>query len=75
MKDLERRAATFQTSQHAALGVGVGTGSKGAEEQQGENMSGVIEPERAKAAADARRTKVRKREVHPLALRDEDDRT
>lgn len=75
MKDLERRAATFQASQHAALGAGVGTGSTGAEEQQGENMSGVIEPERAKAAADARRTKVRKREVHPLALRDEDDRT
>ena len=32
--------------------------------------SGVIEPERAQAAAAARRTRVRKREVHPLAVRD-----
>lgn len=73
MRELERRAAIFQKSQHSALDES-DRNSKKDDHQQGENMSGVIEPERAKAAANARRTKVRKREVHPLAVRDEDDR-
>ncbi|MBO1754367.1 protein translocase subunit SecF [Allobranchiibius sp. CTAmp26] len=68
MHDLERRAHSFQTSQQAVLAE---TGGGAASEHlQGEDISGVVEPERAEAAAAARRTRVRKREVHPLAVRD-----
>ena len=65
MHDLERRAHSFQSSQHAVLAE-----SGEEQHQRGEDISGVVEPERAEAAAAARRTRVRKREVHPLAVRD-----
>lgn len=80
MLELERRARSFQSSQHAAIGqaddaAGLDADTAGAgAAAQGENMSGVIAPEQAKAAAQARRTKVRAREVHPLAIRDRDER-
>ncbi len=76
MKDLERRARSFQASQQSVLdekGMGDADGAHAEHHATpGEGSSGVIEPERAEAAAAARRTRVRKREVHPLAVRDED---
>ncbi|TWE12879.1 protein translocase subunit SecF [Rudaeicoccus suwonensis] len=66
MQELAKRAKAFQTSQHAVLAT------SGAEvDTPGETVSGVVEPERAKAAASAMATKVRKREIHPLAKRDD----
>ncbi|MEO8851910.1 MAG: protein translocase subunit SecF [Allobranchiibius sp.] len=76
MLDLERRAQSFQSSQHAAIEStddGSGSESQSGSLAAGENMSGVVEPEQAKAAAAARRTKVRVREVHPLSIRDREE--
>ncbi|WP_446663797.1 protein translocase subunit SecF [Flexivirga sp. B27] len=68
IQELDRRALAYQTSQASVLAR---TGSGGVH-TPGESASGVIEPERAKAARAAAATKVRKREIHPLAKRDDD---
>lgn len=67
IKDLDRRAKAYQASQASVLAK---TGG-GDVHTPGESVSGVIEPERAKAARAAAATKVRKREIHPLAKRDD----
>ncbi|RNI22847.1 protein translocase subunit SecF [Flexivirga caeni] len=68
IKELNRRAKAFQTSQASVLAT---TGTRD-QHTPGESVSGVIEPERAKAAATAMATKTRRREIHPLAKRDDD---
>ncbi|TWP36672.1 protein translocase subunit SecF [Leekyejoonella antrihumi] len=67
MKDLERRAAVYQGSQSSILAE-----SGTVAHTPGESASGVVAPELAKAAASAHATKVRKREIHPLARRDDE---
>ncbi|NNG40817.1 protein translocase subunit SecF [Flexivirga sp. ID2601S] len=67
IKELDKRAHAFQSSQASVLEKSGTT-----EHTPGESASGVVEPERAKAAAAALATKTRRREIHPLAKRDED---
>ncbi|WP_265446327.1 protein translocase subunit SecF [Flexivirga meconopsidis] len=67
IKELDKRAHAFQSSQASVLEKSGTT-----EHTPGESASGVVEPERAKAAAAAMATKTRRREIHPLAKRDED---
>lgn len=69
IKELDRRAHAYQASQASVLAQ---TGTR-EEHTPGESASGVVEPARAKAAAAAAATKVRKREIHPLAKHDSDD--
>ncbi|GGB37017.1 protein-export membrane protein SecF [Flexivirga endophytica] len=69
IKELDRRALAYQTSQASVLAR---TGTR-EQHTPGESSSGVIEPERAKAAKAAAATKVRHREIHPLAKRDDND--
>lgn len=69
IKELDRRAHAYQASQASVLAQ---TGTRD-DHTPGESASGVVEPARAKAAAAAAATKVRKREIHPLAKRDADD--
>lgn len=68
IKDLDRRAQAYQNSQRTVLAQSEGRGLH----TPGESASGVIEPERAKAAAAAMATRTRRREIHPLAKRDSD---
>ncbi|NHN56991.1 protein translocase subunit SecF [Calidifontibacter sp. DB0510] len=64
MKDLERKATAYQRKQASALDE--------EEHTPGESASGVMEPAREKAAAQARTDRPRTRQIHPLAKRDED---
>ena len=66
MKDLEKRAHAYQASQSSILAE-----SGTVAHTPGESRSGVVAPELAKAAANAHASKVRKREIHPMARRDE----
>jgi preprotein translocase subunit SecF len=68
IKDLDRRATAFQHSQANVLAQSEGRDAH----TPGETASGVIEPERAKAAAAAVATKGQRRVIHPLAKRDDD---
>ena len=68
IKELDRRAQAYQNSQANVLAK---TGSRD-QHTPGESASGVIEPERAKAAAAAMASKTRRREIHPLAKRGDD---
>lgn len=65
VQQMDQRAKAFQTSQATVLANGVG------EHTPGESASGVIEPERAKAAAAARAERGERRNIHPLARREE----
>ncbi len=65
MKELEKRAMAFQANQSSILAE-----SGTVAHSPGEASSGVVEPERAQAAASAHASRVHKREIHPLARRD-----
>ncbi|YAL81832.1 protein translocase subunit SecF [Dermacoccaceae bacterium W4C1] len=65
IQELARRAKAFQSSQRAALAE-----ADTPRAAAGESVSGVVVPERAAAAASARRTRTKKRETHPLAKND-----
>lgn len=67
IQELARRAAAHQNSQKVALA------ESGSRATPGESASGVVEPERAAKAAQARAQRTRKRETHPLARLDRDD--
>ena len=69
IKELARRAKAYQVSQRSAL-----TEANTPKAGPGESASGVVEPERAAAAAAARATRTKKRETHPLARLDRDDK-
>ena len=66
MKELEKRAHAYLASQHNVL-VNV----SGDERISNENISDIFEPKRTKAAGSKMATNVRKREIHPLAKRDD----
>ncbi|AKU16897.1 protein translocase subunit SecF [Luteipulveratus mongoliensis] len=70
MKELARRARAYQTSQRSAL-----TEANTPKASPGESASGVVEPERAAAAAAARATRTKKRDTHPLARLDSDSKS
>lgn len=68
MRELAKRAHAFQTQQKSALA------ESGSGTTPGESASGVVAPERAAKAAEARAQRTKKRETHPLARVDRDDR-
>ncbi|CAG7573169.1 preprotein translocase subunit SecF [Barrientosiimonas humi] len=67
MRELAKRARTYQLSQRAAMAE-----ADTPRATPGESASGVVEPERAAAAAAARATRTKKRDVHPMARVDRD---
>lgn len=67
IKELAKRAKSHQQSQKVALA------ESGSRATPGEGASGVVEPERAAKAAEARAERTEKRAVHPLARLDRDD--
>lgn len=67
MRELDARARAHQASQRAALSDSESTAAPG------ESVSGVVEPGRVAEAAAARAGRTQRREIHPMARRDDDD--